>query len=275
MKKSSINSKFFTLAIILLVLSCSDDESGSDIVIKMVSHTTGTSGRLIVIGGNGFTNSIDGNKVTINDQEARIVLVEKAPKDSAYQTQISLIIPTSAGNGPIKLLTRGQTIVGPVFTYITLAEITYFIEFKVDGISKRFEGLDNSFNHCSSCVCMNLDDNIEWSSLKICFPSLVKPDMIESLKGRELKLRDNALLPNASFVYATNNEFYDSDVLDNLNSTLTVSNVEYHSSACCFFISDSYTVTGTFEGIIESTNSTSTILVTDGVFKVRFVSVIF
>jgi hypothetical protein len=122
---------------------------------------------------------------------------------------------------------------------------------------------------------MDLEDTIEWSSLKICFPSLVTPTMIESLKGREFKLRDNAPLPNASFVYATNNEFYYSDVLDNLNSTLTVSNVEYHSSACCLFISDSYTVTGTFEGVIQSTNSTSTILVTEGAFKVRFVSVIF
>jgi hypothetical protein len=273
MKKSSINSKFLTLLIILIVLGCSDNESESDIVIKMVSHTTGTSGRLIVIGGNGFASGIDGNKVTINDQEAQIVLVEKAPTDSAYQTQISVIVPTSAGNGPIKLLTRGQTIVGPVFTYIIPPEITYFIEFKVDGILKRFEGLDNSFNHCSSCVCMNLEDNIEWSGLKICFPSLVTPNMIESLKGRELKLRDNAPLPNASFVYATKNEFYYSDVLDNLNSRLTVSTVEYHSSS--LLSSNAYTVIGTFEGVIQSANSTSTILVTEGNYKVRFVSVIF
>lgn len=273
MLKLTINIKSLpTYFMILLILGCSENESGPTIEIKMVSHTEGTAGRLIIIGGNGFAETIDQNKVTFNDQDAFISMVEKAPQDSSYETQIKVIVPESAGNGPIKLLTRGKTIIGPVFTYTTPPEITYFIEFKVDGVVKRFEDLNNSFNHCSSCVCMNLEDNSESSGLTICFPTLVKPNMIENLKGKEFLLRDNVPPPYASFVYSTNNEFYYSNVLDNLNSSLTVTTVEYHSSSLG---SSAYTVSGTFGGVIQSANSTSTIIVTEGTFKVRFVSTVF
>ena len=76
---------------------------------------SGTSGTVVTITGTNFGTSTSGTKVLFNGVAGTV--------QSVTNTEIKAVVPVTS-SGSIKVVIAGQTIIGPVFTYISLVTVT-------------------------------------------------------------------------------------------------------------------------------------------------------
>jgi len=119
--KVSLNKyRFFSAAIIIVLVTligCNigDSDEGPDLddfdsgpVILSIIPEMGPPKSIVLIRGTDFDSAVTGNMVFFNNSEAVI--------NSASDTLLQVMVPDSATTGPVKVVTREQEAVGPVFT---------------------------------------------------------------------------------------------------------------------------------------------------------------
>lgn len=260
----------------ILFQSCSKDTSELIPlpVITSLSATKGSSEMLVIIEGNNFGDIISKNIVKFNGYEATILSIVPTSVASPNGTFLKVLVPNNCGTGPVTVTTGGKTGVGPIFTYVEpISTPSYFINFKANNVLNEFKiDTDPGYNYQFPCAGMSIYPNPtinQWVSLSACFENnvVLNDKLLLSLKGKTLPLRNNAGYPYARFGYYPYNPPYlfDSSILNNLYSDLTITDVVYQSSSRG---ANAYNVSGTFSGIIQNEDM-EVITVTEGTFLIR------
>ena len=79
-------------------------------VINQVSPLEGPAATAVTITGTGFSDTIANDTVYINGMMAKIT--------AASGTQLAITVPPLAGSGPLAVRVHGDSVTGPVFTYV-------------------------------------------------------------------------------------------------------------------------------------------------------------
>lgn len=86
--------------------------------IESIAPTSGAKGTTVTIKGTGFNSTPLQNTVTINNKPMQVA--------AASATQLSVVVPASAGSGPIKVTVGGVTVQTADFEFIYTTMVTTF-----------------------------------------------------------------------------------------------------------------------------------------------------
>lgn len=78
--------------------------------ITSITPTTGPKATVVVITGTGFSATAANNVVTLNGKSVTV--------NNATETQLSVIIPSAAGSGPLRVTVNGETVQSSSFEYV-------------------------------------------------------------------------------------------------------------------------------------------------------------
>ncbi|WP_219009819.1 IPT/TIG domain-containing protein [Aquimarina litoralis] len=127
-KKSK--SGLICLLLILSILSCTKDGDNLNLIalteIESISPTSGPGDTEVTINGIAFDTNASAISVFFNDVEAVV--------NSVSETEITATVPRGAQTGVVRVVSNGEDIEGPVFTYvITPAQVSTLIRSEMPG----------------------------------------------------------------------------------------------------------------------------------------------
>jgi hypothetical protein len=88
----------------------------ASLAITSITPTTGAKETEVVLKGTGFSTTASNNTVTINDKACTVT--------NATATQLTIVIPSGAGTGPIQVTVNGNTVESTTFTYILTTTVS-------------------------------------------------------------------------------------------------------------------------------------------------------
>ncbi|MBC8110389.1 MAG: IPT/TIG domain-containing protein, partial [Verrucomicrobia bacterium] len=94
---------------IIIVLLFSFSANAQNLQIQSITPTKGPKETVVTLVGQGFSNVMAENTVTLNDKPATVL--------KASVTQLLVKVPPQAGTGKVKVMVRDKTTEGPIFTY--------------------------------------------------------------------------------------------------------------------------------------------------------------
>ena len=86
------------------------------LTVSAINPTTGPKNTIVTITGTGFNTTAANNVVTINDKPCTVT--------NATATQLTVVIPASAGSGVLKVTTGDVTVESPTFNFVVTVNVT-------------------------------------------------------------------------------------------------------------------------------------------------------
>lgn len=144
----------------------------------------------------------------------------------------------------------------------------YYIQFKANGVLKTFQANEPGYQSCGDCACSYLPvlaaNN---ANIGICNEDNDWITEADILGFNEEEFLFTSGFPIGSFHYVENGITYYSDLAETPTGSIKVSNVEADGN---FGDKLAFKVTGTFSCKVRPSGGTSDVVITDGIFVVRY-----
>ncbi len=244
--------------------NCKDEEPvDASFKITAITPESGTAGSAVAITGVGFSNIASENIVKFNGVEAVVV--------NADENALAVIVPATATTGELTVTTAGKTATGPAFTVTEpTATKTYYIQFKVAGVTKVFEAANPGYQSCGQCACsyMPVLSENHYAGIDVCNDNSdwILASDIQGWDGDKIPFT-SANFPVASFNFADGGTSFSTDgAQDQTGSELSITDVVADGT---FNGKKMFKVTGNFKCKVAQSGGT-TLNVTDGTFVIRY-----
>jgi len=272
----SVPIRLIVVLAILQTGSCSKDDISNEPRITNVSPGFGGSGRRIVIESNdAFSGGIAEQTVTFGSSFSQVVSVTKS--------SMTVRVPDNAGSGRIRVTSGGKTFEWPMFEYINLEPVQYFIRFKQDGVFVEGIAVTDT-NPGENCVigeqgpCHELIAFIQGHAKEAFLEIHLDHDntvaSLEAVLGIPILIRPRTMPPAVTFGLNLPQGSLISDDAEQVGTSglFKITRLAYHNS----FLSDYdvYDAEGTFECMIYDKYNNLKSVITEGTFRIPLAAMV-
>jgi len=127
---------------LLYLYACKKNGQQTPVTITTVTPLTGPYSTIVTIDGSGFSPNATDNQVQFNKVDA---VVQKASA-----TELTVVVPKTAGIGAVTVRTGGQTATGPVFNYVYTVTVSTLAG---SGTNGSADGTPGQFFYPSADAC--------------------------------------------------------------------------------------------------------------------------
>ena len=218
----------FLVFILSHTISCSETEAPPPFdgkIIDVVPASGGAQRRIRITSNSAFSTAAGGNVVKINSAQAFIVI--------ATADVIEFRVPNNATTGPITVTADGNTMTGPIFTFIPIPTTVYHARYKRNGTQVSVSAIADGLSYGNlSCPSHAMPDvgNANFTVI-FCPTQELSAGSVETLKGtKAAKTTLAGNTPGLSIAIKHNDQQYSTHANTGGVFDVTITDVKYRSS---------------------------------------------
>jgi hypothetical protein len=192
-------------------------------------------------------------------------------------------VPDNAGSGKIRVTSGGKKLDGPMFDYVDLAPVQYFIRFKRDGVFVEDIALTDSrpgencvINDAGPCheLIAFIQGHAKEGYLELHLDHDNTVASLEALFSVPIPIRPRTTPPSVTFCLNLPDGSLISDDAEQLGTSgsFKITRLTYHSSFLSDF--DVYDADGTFECVIYDKYNNLRSVITEGTFRIPLAAMV-